>query len=188
MAWFAGTRFQQVCDDEDNIPAMVQTYQQGQGFIGTDEYAPQGGDNSLVATHLPPACLVTDPDITLGQPTADDPQPEWQPTQATCDPFPAIAAGTDQHHRIRGMVSHAGYIILRLRRYPAWSVRVNNQPVANEGNRDDGLMVVPVPSGFTDITMDWTTTPDIKQGRWISLIALVAISALAAVNLRTRNN
>ncbi len=186
MAWFAGTRFQQVCDDEDNITAMTQTYAQGAGFIGTDEYAPQGGDNSVVATHLPPACLTNDPTATLGEPTPDDPQPAWQSSQGSCDPFPAIATGSDQHRRIRGMTSHAGYLVLRLRRYPAWSVRVNNEPIADQGKRDDGLMAVPVPSGFVDVTVDWTTTPDVKLGRWISLIALLAAIALAYTQLRKR--
>lgn len=174
MAWFAGTRFQQVCDDEDSVAGMTQAYAHGQGFVGTDEYTPQGADNSLAAQDLPVACLVSDPTITLGQGDADDPQPVWQASQGSCNAFPVIASGGEEHRRIRGMVSQAGYIVLRLRRYPAWKVHVNGELVTSQGNRDDGLMVLPVQPGFVDVTMDWTTTPDVKLGIWISLITLLA--------------
>ena len=174
VAWFAGTRFQQVCDDEDSVAGMTQAYEQGQGFIGTDEYAPQGADNTLVAQKLPVACLVSDPSTVLGEANADDPQPVWHLDQGSCDPFPAIASDGEEHRRVRGMASHAGYLILRLRRYPAWSIHVNGEPAMNQGNREDGLMAVPVQAGFVDVTMDWTTTPDVKLGRWISLAALLA--------------
>jgi hypothetical protein len=186
VAWFAGTRFQQVCDDEDNIAAMTQTYEQGQGFIGTDEYAPQGADNTLVAQKLPVACLVSDAMSALGEANADDPQPVWNAGQQSCDPFPAIATGSDEHRRVRGMVSHAGYLVLRRRRYPAWSVRVNGQPVTDEGHREDGLMAVPVQAGFVDVTMDWTTTPDVRLGRWISLVSLLAAGGVGFVEQRRR--
>jgi hypothetical protein len=185
-AWFAGTRFQQLCDDEDSVAGMTQAYAQGQGSIGTDEYAPQGADNTLVAEGLPVACLVSDAATELGEADADDPQPVWRAAQQSCDRFPAIATGGEEHRRVRGMVSHAGYLVLRLRRYPAWSVRVNGEPITDEGNREDGLMAVPVQAGFVDVTMDWTTTPDVKLGRWISLVAVLAAAGLAFVERRQR--
>jgi 6-pyruvoyl-tetrahydropterin synthase related domain len=186
IAWFAGTRFQQVCDDEDSVAGMTQTYEQSQGFIGTDEYAPQGADNTQVAQKLPAACFVNDATTALGEPDADDPQPVWRPEQGSCDPFPVIATGGDEHRRVRGMASHAGYLVLRLRRYPAWNVRINAVTVTDQGNREDGLMVVPVQAGFVDVTMDWTTTPDVKLGRWISLVSLFAAASMAVVQRRNR--
>jgi hypothetical protein len=185
-AWFAGTRFQQVCDDEDAIAGMTQAYARGQGSIGTDEYAPQGADNTLVAEALPAACLVSDAETALGEGDADDPQPVWKAEQQSCDRFPAIATGGEEHRRIRGMASHAGYLVLRLRRYPAWSVQVNGEPVADQGNRDDGLMAIPVQAGYVDVTMDWTTTPDVKAGRWISMVALLAAAGVGFVEFRKR--
>ena len=182
MAWFAGTRFQQVCDDEDSVTGMTQAYAHGQGFIGTDEYTPQGADDTLVARGLPPACLMSDQATALGEATADDPQPTWKAEQGSCDRFPLVASGGEQHIRIRGMASHAGYLVLRLRRYPAWNIRVNGEPVTDPGNREDGLMVVPVPAGFADVTIDWTTTPDVIVGRWISVVfSLIALAAAAGI-------
>jgi 6-pyruvoyl-tetrahydropterin synthase related domain len=189
MAWFAGTRFQQVCDDEDSVAGMTQAYAHGQGFIGTDEYTPQGADNTLVAQALPPACLVSDSATALGEASTDDPQPVWKAEQGSCDRFPLVASGDEQHIRIRGMASHTGYLVLRLQRYPAWSVRVNGEPVTDQGNREDGLMAVPVQAGFADVTIDWTTTPDVIVGRWISLVfSLIALAAAACIGFMKRRH
>ncbi len=84
------------------------------------------------------------------------------------------------------MVSHAGYLVLRLRRYPAWSVDVNGEPVADQGSREDGLMAIPVQPGFVDVTMDWTATPDVKLGRWITLAALLGAGGVAFAEQRKR--
>jgi hypothetical protein len=110
----------------------------------------------------------------------------WSAGQGSCDPFPVIATGGEEHRRVRGMASHAGYLVLRLRRYPAWNVRINAVTVTDQGNREDGLIVVPVQAGFVDVTMDWTTTPDVKLGLWITLIALFAAASLAVVQQRSR--
>ena len=186
VAWFAGTRFQQACDDEDSVVGMTQAYERGQGSVGTDEYAAPGADNTVVAKGLPVACLVSDAVTELGEGNADDPQPVWRAEQQSCDHFPVVATGGGEHKRIRGVASHAGYLVLRLRRYPAWSVRVNGQPVTVEGSREDGLMAVPVPAGYVDVTMDWVTTSDVKTGRWISLMALLAAAGLWVVERRQR--
>ena len=185
-AWFAGTRFQQVCDDEDSVAGMMHAYEHGQGFIGTDEYAPVSADNTLVAEGLPVACLMSDSTTALGEADADDPQTVWKAEQGSCDRFPVVASGGDEHRRIRGMAAHAGYLVLRLRRYPAWSVRVNGEPVTGLGNREDGLMTVPVQAGFVDVTADWTTTPDVQAGRWISLVAVLAAAGVWFVERRLR--
>jgi hypothetical protein len=46
---------------------MLDTYRSGNGFIGQGEYEPIGADNSLIATGLPGACLVSDPRPELGK-------------------------------------------------------------------------------------------------------------------------
>ena len=65
---------------------------------------------------------------------------------------------------LRPQLPHAGYLVLRLRSYPAWQVKVNGQPAASLPLRDDGLMAVPVPQGPVDVTVDWTATPDVILG------------------------
>ena len=188
MTVFAGTAFFQSCDEEDAVPGMLDTYRTGQGFIGTGEYEPMGADNSLVATGLPAACLVADPSTVLGVADTEDSVPIWDAGQGTCEATFAAAPNPgkppSEHLRIPATVPHAGYLILRLRSYPAWRVRVNGQIVTNLPRREDGLMAVPVPQGPVNLTVDWTTTADVVAGRWISGLALLLITALCALERR----
>ncbi len=72
--------FHQSCDTEDRVVGMLGAFRSGQGFQGTDEYAPPGADDTLVAIGLPDACLTTNPAVVLA--TADDGNiPEWDPRQ-----------------------------------------------------------------------------------------------------------
>ncbi len=188
MTFVASLVFYQACYTEDAVPAMLGAYRAGLGFGGTDEYEPIGADNSLVATGLPLACLVNDPATVLGKGGDDDNPPQWTSAQGSCQA--TFAAAPDQggpqyqHLRIDAITPHAGYLILRLRTYPAWRVMVNDQPASFASARDDGLMVVAVPQGSVDLTADWTTTPDIVVGRWLSGVALLFLTALFVAEKR----
>ena len=189
MTSVAGLVFFQICYPEDAVPAMLDAYRAGQGFGGADEYEPIGADNSLVATGLPASCLVNDPATVLGKGgNNDDIQPQWDAGQGTCEatfaaaPYPGHAQY--QHLRIAAITPHAGYLILRLRTFPAWSVKVNGQPATFAPARDDGLMAVAVPQGQVDLTVDWTTTPDIVAGRWLSALGLLFVTALCVLEKR----
>ena len=143
-AW-ATTSLYQPCDDEDAVSGMLNSYRAGQGFEGTYEYEPIGSDISLIAMNLPEACLVSDPTIALGKPD-DDGNLKWSAPQGTCrDTFAAAAGSRPEHLRIYAESAHAGYLILRLRSYPAWQVRVNGRTASSLPQRDDGLIAVPVP-------------------------------------------
>jgi hypothetical protein len=177
---FAGYIYFQVCDPEDTIWAMRDVYNSGAGFPGTDEYEPPGADDSLVATGLPGACLVSDPSIELGKATPDA-NPEWYPEQGSCESTFAASSQSPEHLRIHGAIAHAGYLILRLRSYPAWRVTVNGQRVNAIPRREDGLIAVPVPQGAVDLSVDWTATPDAIAGRCLSGIALLLLVPLGLV-------
>ena len=185
---YAGRTFFQVCDDEDNVLAMAAVYRGGAGFQGYGEYAPPGADNSLVATSLPDACLVSDPAVELGAPPdgveADDAIPAWNAAQETCEATLNWQFDQPEHRDLRGAVSHAGFLILRLRSYPAWRVAVNGIPIISMPRRDDGLMAVPVPQGEVEMTVDWTTTPDAVAGRWLSALAVLLLTGLWCLERR----
>jgi hypothetical protein len=177
----AGKLFFQVCDDEDNVLAMTEVYRTGAGFQGTGEYSPPRADNSLLAAGLPTGCLVSDPTTQLGVRTDDsdeDSAPVWQTTQGSCETTYDADRSQPQHLRIIAVAPHAGFLILRLRSYPAWQVEVNGQPVSELPRRSDGLIAVPVPQETVNLTVDWTTTPDVIAGRWISLLAVLLLTAL----------
>lgn len=183
LTWVSASAYFQVCDEDDAVVGMQTAYRSGMGFEGTDEYAPPGADNSMVAMGLPGACLVTDPSTVLGESSGqDDSAPVWDYPQRSCDEaFPASpvrALRGAEHFEVLAVSDHAGYWILRVRTYPEWQVRVNGRPVGAMPRREDGLMAVPVPAGPVLLTVDWTTTPDVVAGRWISALAAVLITAL----------
>jgi hypothetical protein len=175
----ANRSFYQVCDDEDAVRPMLDMWRSGQGFIGTDEYEPIGADNSILATNLPFACLVDEPDTELGVATgiADEP-PAWEAAQHSCEATFEGSKQEAEHLRIAADIPRAGSLILRLRSYPAWRVMVNGKPVRVLLRRDDGLMAVPVSQGAVSIAVDWTTTRDQIAGRWLSGISVILLAGL----------
>ena len=167
-----------VCHEEDAVPGLLATYRSGAGFVGNDEYAPPGADNSLVPIGIPTACLVSDPNIELGISATPGANPAWRAEQGSCDATAIKQLRQQEHIRITAMTSHAGYLILRLRSYPAWRVTVNGRLSTYVTRSADGLMAVPVPPGAVDLTVDWMTTPDVVIGRWVSILALLLLTAL----------
>jgi hypothetical protein len=185
----AGSVFFQPCDDEDAVTGMLATYRSGVGVGGTDEYQPPGADNSALAVGLPAACLVTDPSTVLGKGTGEpDAVAVWQPTQGSCeatfDASPVRVMNHTEHFEVRADTAQVGFMILRLRRYPAWRVLVNGRPAGALPRRDDGLIAVPVPKGPVDVTADWTATSDAIAGRWLSGLSLVLLTALWSLERR----
>jgi hypothetical protein len=183
---YAAKDLYQVCDEEDAVAPMVNTYSSGQGFIGTYEYEPVGADISLIAAGLPQACLVSDPAIALGRPAEDpDAPPAWDAAQGSCEATYAAAQNTGPEHlRIEAATPRAGFLILRLRSYPAWLVKVNGRAASSLPRRDDGLIAVPVPQGSVDLTVDWTATTDVILSRWLSGLSVLALIGLCLLERR----
>lgn len=183
----AAFSFFQVCDDEDAVAGMLNVYRAGTGFEGADEYAPLDADNSIVPIGLPAACLTAAPTIPLGEGPADT-NPPWNPNEGTClQTFRAASTGnrsSTEHLRIDANTQQSGFLILRLRRYPAWQIRVNGNLTTDLPQRADGLLAVPVTQGSSLITVDWTTTPDVRLGQDISFLALLLLTALCVVERR----
>jgi len=187
---YAATQFFQVCDPEDSVAGMVASYSAGDGFEGMYEYAPPGADLTAVATGLPDACLVADPKTVLGKsdPGNPDANPAWSADQGSCQAAFSMEAGcaaNPEHLRLHAAIPHSGYLVLRLESYPAWRIRLNGQIISGEEHtpliqRDDGLIALPVSQGPAEITVDWTTTPDVWIGRCAGGISLLLFFALLA--------
>ena len=189
MTAYAGKTLFQSCEDVDAAPGMLNVYRSGQGFIGTNEYEPIGADNSLLATDLPQACLVSDPSTVLGKATdTPDSPPAWEATQGSCEATFAsvvqLVRARPEHFRIAAATAHHGFMILRLRSYPAWLVKVNGLAVSSLPPRADGLIAVHVPKGRVDLTVDWTTTTDAIIARWLSCLSLLVLAGLWLHNRR----
>lgn len=180
----AGLVFFQNCEADEAASSLFATYRSGAGVQGSDEYAPPGADNDIVATGLPDACLSADAGLPLGIAAAPDANPEWSVEQGSCESTAAAQRRQPEHMRIAAETGHAGYLILRLRSYPAWRVRVNGRLIDNLPTRADGLIAVPVPQGPVELSVDWTTTGDVIAGRWLSLLALLVLAALFLLERR----
>jgi hypothetical protein len=182
MTCYAARHLYQNCYDEDSVPSMLSEYGSGQGFIGTFEYEPVGADNALVAMRLPDACLVSDAATVLGVSSVnqdtDETELVWQAGQGSCAAAMSWQPGGPEHKRLRAIVSRSGYLVLRLRSYPAWRVRVNGRAVGRLPQREDGLMAVPVAQGSVDLAVDWVTTPDVIAGRWLTALAALLLVGL----------
>jgi hypothetical protein len=187
---YAGTTYFQVCYPEDTVQSSLADYRSGIGFEGLYEYEPPNGDLSIVPTGIPDACLVTNPYIVLGKPDPNDPDvnPAWTPDQNTCQASftlvgdnptsPGRIQLNPEHRALLATIPHAGYLVLHLERYPAWTARVNGQPITNSPPRDDGLIAVPVPSGPINLTIDWTRSPGDLAGRSLSVLSILLLIAL----------
>ncbi len=186
-AAFARRSFFQTCADGDSVAAMMNAYRSGEGFDGANEYAPPGTDDSLLAISLPDSCLVSDPSIPLGKPDEDGVL-VWDPGQPGCEAtFPAQTLCSRAHPddlRMHAVLPHSGYLILRRRAFPAWRVWVNGQALDALPRRADGLMAIPVPGGAVDLAVNWTTTPDVTAGRWLSLLSLLLVTSVCLLERR----
>ncbi|HEV2215894.1 MAG TPA: 6-pyruvoyl-tetrahydropterin synthase-related protein [Terracidiphilus sp.] len=178
----ASHNFYQVCDDQDAVAPMLTTYQEGTGFQGDQEYAPRNTNLNLLSAYLPFACFNPNPTIPLGVYSNDDEMFEWDASQRTClATFSAApTARSPEHLSVLASAPRSGYLILRLCRFPAWQILVNGRPPARLPARDDGLFAVPVPAGPVQLSLNWSTTPDVLAGRGLTALALVLLVVLFA--------
>jgi len=174
---FAAESLHQICDADDSISNTLAVFARGEGFEGTDEYGPPGADDSLVPMSLPGACLVSNATVELGAPSPDE-NPTWDASQKSCEQTLAATWVKPEHLQVAATASHAGFLVLRLRSYPAWRVTVNGNAAGALPVREDGLMAVPVDAGAAKIDVEWITTPDVIAGRWVSGIAMLLLCGL----------
>jgi hypothetical protein len=138
---------------------------------------------------------VIDPNTVLGRPSNDsdpdsDAPPTWNAAQGTCQATFAASPDSDPEHlRIVAAIPQPGFLVLKLRTFPAWRLEVNGAATVPMPARADGLMAVPVLAGQNTVTADWTTTSDVLLGRWLSalsVLALIGLLFLARRPLRQR--
>lgn len=169
---------------------VLESVREGAGVLGKPEYSPPGIRFPQVDKPVSDACLLDSPPDASLQGEAGL-APAWDGESASCNSSPwqeailmadssrsEAAPYMQEQKQIMGVAAHAGYLILRLRYYPAWGVKVNGIPVTPRAERERGLMAVPVPQGKVQVSVDWTTTSDVVAGRWVSAAALLLLIGL----------
>lgn len=162
--------FHQPCDEEDNVAAQMAAFHGG-GSEPTEEYAPTGADNAELAEGLPAGCLVADPLVRLGD-ADEDGALRWSRQQSPCVASVQPTVWRQDRKLLELNAPQAGYLIVRLRRFPAWWIERNGRRVTILPARTDGLIAVPVERGTNRIRIRWMETEDVHIGRGLSAVAL----------------
>jgi hypothetical protein len=171
LSFLAAKVFWQPCDEEDNVAAQRMALQYD-GFEGTDEYTTAGTDNSSIQRHRPLVETVHAADAEQGE-SGNTENPEWQPeSQQSIPARIKILNWQTENKTIEITTKTPADALLRLVDYPAWRVTLNGKLSTKRPHREDGLMVLPLPSGKSVISIRYTATTDVKLGRIFSLLAL----------------
>ena len=147
--------FRQVPDAGQTVAVRLQAFARHEGAEPTDEYTPQTADNDALTIGKPPYWLAEEPTIPAPAPSAPGPVPMHFTVQATRPEF----------------------LILNLRDYPAWRVRLNQHAEIQRDQREDGLIAFAVPQGNSVIDIRYVRGFDEWAGDGISLIAALALLA-----------
>ena len=171
MALLAASVFWQICDEEDNISAQLATFHAGAGFEGTDEYTPSGADNSIIQRGLPRVRVLASPD-TDEAPSSGDPalqNLQYAPSDSVLPAEITIRSWLPERASVEVRSSSPAFAVLKLMDYPGWRVRVNGQKLRDRLHREDGLLVVPIPSGTSRVEVSYEAMKDAWAGRIISV-------------------
>jgi hypothetical protein len=178
LLYVSATGFMTSCNVEEVPPGLTAELAKGAGSWGADEYATLGSADLMVASGLPDVCLVERPDVVLGQGAGPDQNPYWDASQGSCVGTARASERTPERLRVGFVSPRAGWAVVKLRRYPAWRVRVNGVEVRAMPERTDGLIVIPVTAGRVELAADWRTTLDVVAGRWSSGICAVMLAGV----------
>ncbi len=145
---------------------MTQSFEDGTGNEGVDEYVPAGADPSELQKDLP--LLSLEPAKSGENHQREDALSaqiiNWAPTEKHFK----LSATRDEDVRVR------------LFNYPAWRISVNGSQVPTLTSEVTGLMIVPLKAGANDVEIHFAKTRDRQLGDWISLISLMSFVAIWA--------
>jgi hypothetical protein len=156
-----------------DVPVMLTAIQSGQGYEGTDEYCPRGGDQYDLPRNAPLVELrpADDPDVSSAQ---GPPLPgsvrieSWQPERKV---FSVDIAMPER-------------AALRLLNYPAWQIRINGQRAVSESDSGSAQMSVRLPAGTSRVDVSFGRTPDRTIGAALSVAAMLIWVVLMAAMLK----
>jgi hypothetical protein len=154
--------FQQNCDSDDEAAIEMQ----GGGTAGNlmlvdpiDEYTPRDADE--------PQLHPTEHQYWLA--TSLDGDPKSSPLNQISELYDGI-----EDMRFQSNLATPQMLVLRVWDYPAWRVTINGRVLDQRPQRDDGLMVFPLPAGSATVSVQYARTLDRTIGQSISAVAICA--------------
>jgi 6-pyruvoyl-tetrahydropterin synthase related domain len=137
-------------DSADDIAEIRESFRNGVGYEGTDEYVPSGADPYEIKKDAPRAAWQGPGKIQVEEKS-------WKP----------------QSRLLTVTAREPGRLVLRLFNFPAWKVFVNGHPVSTQTTEETGQMIIPLNPGRSDITILLTRTWDRTLGLAISGLAVI---------------
>ena len=141
-------------DKAADLREMQDNMATGEGYEGTDEYAPAGADPSSIKKDARRVAVD-------GAARAAIRVSQWSPERKI---FTAEMSAPDN-------------LTLRLFNYPASRVEVNGRQVQASTREGTGQMLVPVEAGANRVQITFVRTWDRTTGAWISALALILLLA-----------
>jgi hypothetical protein len=164
--------------DSEDVPTIADAIRSGQGYEGTDEYMPIGGDRYQ---------LPGNPDDDT---RPDDVSAETAPRLAMVDPaseaiVPVAGARihverwTAEQRIFRVENSAAMRLAPRLLAYPAWEVKVNGRDASYEVRPATAQLIVPISAGHNLVEIRFRRTWDRTLGGTVTLFSGVMLLGFA---------
>ena len=182
LAWPADRLFLQPCAPADSPAATAQLFRTGHGVAPTDEYTPNNADNDYLRSNSPAYWLAPDPDAfapnTLPNPNAAAPNVDFGP------PPPSQTRSTPAPRDLHLQLAAPGFVILNLRDFPNWTITRDGAAPPARTQRDDGLIALELPAGFTELHIRWRTGRDRILGALLSVISVIALALLTFARSR----
>jgi hypothetical protein len=157
--------FHQPCDPEDTVPARVALFHSNLGTDATDEYTPIHADADALKPGDPPWWLV----------------PPQSPDASA--PIGTSPGAAPNHLALR--VPEPEDLVLNRRAYPAWKITLNGKVIASLPQRDDGLILIPLPAGADTIDLNLTLAPDQDVGLTVSGVGTIIVLLIGWRRFRT---
>jgi len=151
--------FRQVCKHGKDVPDLVASFYSGTVRY-SDEYTPRSSDPQAVGHDNPNAWISGSPD---GAPLAGVP----------------VKHSVEIRDRLDFQVSSpkAAFLVINVRDYPAWRVRIDGVADSQRPHRADGLIVASVRAGRSQVDISYAVTPDQIAGWAVSALALAILIA-----------
>jgi hypothetical protein len=172
LAIFLGTRLSWW--DSSDVRETLADIATGSGFEGTGEYGPAIGDPPNLVENSPLVSLL--PEGTKALATAPR-----QPVSGNM----AIESWLDQRKEFAVSTPTPVVAALHLMSFPAWQVRVNDQPAAAHVDPTSGQMLLQLPGGISHVEIRFGWTPDRTIGWALSGMGILILSGIIFIGWRT---
>lgn len=167
-------------NDCQQFDSRLKGWQEAGAAYGKPEYSPPAAQYRYVLPDVPANCVISNLGALrdISGDAGDGLQAVRPESESPCKGKFSEVLNKPERKGFIGEADQDGYLVLRLRSFPAWAATVNGHATSAVMEQGHGLLAVPVTRGPVIVLVEWTTTPDVVIGRWLSALSLVLLSAL----------